>query len=135
MALNHGDAVKGYAGFPWYGFDKREGRVRALYNMVNEEESLDYLLYGHYHTPTKRTGPNYRGIHNGAFFFSDPYAVKQLAVGSTPEQTLLAFRDKRPDQGHVFEIPIYLRDKKREAQLRAGTFEPHIGHTTILDLV
>lgn len=139
-ALSHGDEVRSYRGFPWYGFDRREGRVKALTeraSQINEgvPPSLDYLMYGHFHTPTKRSHANSRSIHNGAWYETDAYTVKQLSVGTLPEQSFLVFRDKRQHQGHVFEIPIYLRDPERESRLAVGEWEPEIGRSTILDAV
>lgn len=135
FALSHGDGVRGFAGFPWYGFDRQEGRVRALHNITSGGEDIDVFLYGHFHTSITRTGPASKSIHNGAFFMTDPYAYKQLAVGSNPEQRLLVMEDKKRYRGPIMDIPIYLRDPEREAALLRGEWEPMIGRRTVLDLV
>lgn len=138
--LSHGDEVRSYRGFPWYGFDRRDGRVKAMAQRAAElnhgiSPRIDYMFHGHFHTPTKRSHAGSRSFHNGAWYETDPYTTKQLAVGNIPEQTALVFRDRRGNQGHIFEIPIYLRDSEREAALEAGEWEPELGRSTVLDEV
>jgi len=133
IAINHGDWVRGYAGFPWYGYDRVEGKVKAL--VARHDEKIDYFFYGHFHTATERTTADSRSLHNGAFFFTDAYAGQQLKVGTNPEQTLLVFEDKEENRGYTAKIPLYVRDAKREAMYRRGEWEPEIGRSTILDTV
>lgn len=132
IAMNHGDNVRGYAGFPWYGYDRYEGRVKALHNRYLENP-IDYFVYGHYHTPTERTTADSRSVHNGAFYMTDPFAHHQLAVGNAPEQEFLTFMDREDDRGYVFKVPIYLRNRDKERLVREGKREPELGRESLLE--
>ena len=134
IVLNHGDNVRGFAGFPWYGFDRREGRVKALLNRVLDRP-IDYFMYGHFHTSLSRTTADSKAIHNGAFYQTAGYETNALALGNLPSQELLVFQDKEEDRGHIMQVPIYLRNRAKEAALRQGEYDPAIGRELTLDKV
>jgi hypothetical protein len=49
----HGATIKGFAGIPWYGIDRKVAKeAKARRRMVNDK-SFDKLILGHYHTPIK----------------------------------------------------------------------------------
>lgn len=56
-------------------------------------------------------------------------------MGKVPKQLALVLQDREEDRGPVFEVPIYLRDREREAAVHAGEREPQIGRRTVLDAV
>lgn len=129
-ALNHGQDVRGTWGIPWYGFSRREGRVQAL--LAQHNQRMHYFFYGHFHTPITRTEQGAKGIHGGAWYFTDAYASERLAVGNEPEHPLILFNEQR---GRIHEIPLYVRDPEAEERLRAGLWEPPFGRRTVLDEV
>jgi len=120
--LNHGHGVTGQMGIPWYGFEKREGRVSRL--AAYKGEVIDYFFYGHFHTPMKRPAAQGEAWHSGAWYMTDGYALNQLSVGNKPSQSLLMFSERF---GRQMEIPIGLRDDKREEAMIAGEWEPPFG--------
>jgi hypothetical protein len=134
MCLNHGDNVRGFAGFPWYGFDRREGRVKALLNRVLDRP-IDYFMYGHFHTSITRTTADSKAIHNGAFYQTGGYEVNQLALGNSPEQQFMVFQDREDDRGHILQVPMYLRNREKEAAYRLGEYEPNLGRVLTLDVI
>ena len=129
-AINHGDDVKSYSGFPWYGFDRKNQRVQAL--VARKGFRVDAYAYGHYHTAAKTPSAGAKSYHNGGWYFSDPYALNKLSVGDEPQQNFYIVSEKR---GVIFEIPIQLKDSAVEkAYLDKGT-EPAFGQETVLDQV
>jgi len=129
-AINHGDDVQGYAGFPWYGFDRKNSRVQAL--VARKGFRIDSFAYGHYHTAAKVPSAGAKSYHNGGWYFSDVYALNKLSVGDEPQQNLYVVSEKR---GVIFEIPIQLKGSGIEkAYLEEGK-EPAFGGETVLDQV
>ncbi len=126
--LNHGHGVRGVMGIPWYGFERREGRVQRLATFNNRP--IDYFAYGHFHTPMTRPSGRGKAVHAGAWYFTDEYALNQLAVGNTPEQTLLVFSERF---GRQIEIPLMVRDEGREQKMFNGEYEPPFGRNLVVD--
>ena len=83
-AINHGHGVRGFAGFPWYGFDRKAQRIQSM--VSRKKIRIDYFTYGHYHTDTKSSTAGAKSLHNGAWYLTDPYAIEQLSVGNTPHR-------------------------------------------------
>ena len=126
--LNHGTGVTGSAGIPWYGFEKREGRVQRLVSF--KDRQVDYFAYGHFHTPMTRPAGRGKAIHAGAWFLTDAFALNKLNVGNMPEQQLLVFSERF---GRQMEIPLMVRDEKRELEFRNGDYDPPFGKNLIVD--
>lgn len=126
--LNHGMGVTGSMGIPWYGFEKREGRVQRLVSF--KDRQVDYFAYGHFHTPMTRPAGRGKAIHAGAWFFTDAFSLNKLNVGNMPEQQLLVFSERF---GRQMEIPLMVRDEKREKEFRLGKYDPPFGKNLILD--
>jgi len=74
-AINHGDDVVGYAGFPWYGFDRKNQRVQAL--VTRKGFRVDYFAYGHFHTTAQVPSAGARSFHNGNWYYTDAYAINK----------------------------------------------------------
>lgn len=129
-ALNHGDDVVGFAGIPWYGFDRKNNRVQAL--VASFDQRIDYFCYGHYHTALSFPSGGAQSLHNGAFPMTDPYALEHVAVGKPPKQMIYTVNDER---GITLPIPIDLRDPKIEQAFRRGEYEPELGKGLIIDQV
>jgi hypothetical protein len=47
--ITHGHSVQGWAGFPWYGLDRKVGR-EATKRMQARKQMFDLIVAGHYHT-------------------------------------------------------------------------------------
>jgi len=129
-AINHGDDVVGYAGHPWYGFDRKNQRVQAL--VARKGFRIDYFAYGHYHSDAKAPSAGAKSFHNGGWYFSDPYAINKLSVGENPQQNFYVVSEKF---GVIFEIPVYLKDEETEDKVLEGKHEPAFGRDTILEQV
>jgi hypothetical protein len=129
-AINHGDDVQGYAGFPWYGFDRKNQRVQAL--VARKGFRIDYFSYGHYHTDAKVPAAGAKSFHNGGWYFSDVYAINKLSVGDEPQQSFFICSEKR---GVIFEIPIQLKTPGIEEQVLEGELEPAFGQDIVIDTI
>ncbi len=46
----HGDTIRGWAGLPFYGFQREVGREAV--RRMNTSRGFDYLCIGHFHVPT-----------------------------------------------------------------------------------
>ena len=88
--LFHGDQVKGgFAGFPWYGF----GKKLQGWHMINE--TFDYALSGHFHTPVRMYQNGITLWGNGSTESDNTYAAEQLAASGEPCQWLLFSHPRR----------------------------------------
>lgn len=128
--LNHGDDVQGYAGYPWYGFDRKNNRVQSL--IARMDQRVDFFTYGHYHTEVTLPSAGALSVHNGAFTMTEPFALNKISASNPPTQRLVALNE---EHGRILEIPIFVRDEKREAQFKRGEFTPKFGTQIILDKV
>jgi hypothetical protein len=124
--IGHGDDVRGWAGFPWYGFDRKEAKVKALFSRVLDQP-IDFFWHGHFHTPTERTTSDSTSFHNGAFYTTGGYELKKLSVGNIPRQEFLIFEDREIDRGFILKVPIYLRNREKERAFREGDLDPALG--------
>jgi len=120
--LNHGHGVSGTWGIPWYGFEKREGRVQRLVSTFDRD--IDYYAYGHFHMPLTRPAGRGKAIHAGPWYYTDPFVLNKISGGNEPEQQLLIFSERF---GRQIEIPIMVRDIELERAMRAGEWEPPFG--------
>jgi hypothetical protein len=126
--LNHGHGIVGTWGIPWYGFERREGRVQRLLEF--KDQRVNYYFYGHFHTPLTRPAGQGKAIHAGSWYFTDEFAQTKLSVGNPPEQQMLMFSER---WGRQIEIPIMLRDEERETKLHAGEWRSPFGTSLIVD--
>lgn len=126
-ALNHGDDVRGTWSIPWYGFAKHEARIQAA--VATAGQKVDYFWYGHYHTDVGVSENGARAIHSGAFTATDDYVLNAVKAFHEPSQVMEVFDDAL---GRILEVPIYLRDREREAAYWAGKYEPELGRSSAL---
>lgn len=127
-AMNHGDDVKGFAGIPWYGFERKNNRVQTL--VARFDRKVSYFCYGHYHTPINFTSGGAESLHSGAWPMTDPFALNAVTAGNEPRQTLYVVDDP---YGVILQVPIYTRNPEREAQCMAGEYEPRLGSRTVVE--
>jgi hypothetical protein len=129
-AMAHGDDVKGWLSLPWYGFDRKNNKIQALLGRLGKR--IDYFVYGHYHTKGAFASAGAESIHNGAFPMTDPYTLEKHSGGNIPMQKFFVVDD---DHGIILDIPIYLRDEKKEEQFRSGKYKPLFGDDLVIDQV
>lgn len=55
--LEHGDKIKGWAGFPYYGMGRMKGKEAQ--RRMNTNKGFDYWVMGHFHVPAKIDGNIY----------------------------------------------------------------------------
>lgn len=105
MMIVHGDQIRGgFGGFPFYGYMKK-----AL-GWFTSVERFDYLVTGHWHTPTRLTlGPGITVWVNGSTESTNTYAQENLAAAGRPAQWVLFVH---PDQGVTAEYLVHLDEKK-----------------------
>ena len=48
--ITHGHKVRGWAGFPWYGIERKVGR-ESIKRMMADKNKFDKVVAGHFHTP------------------------------------------------------------------------------------
>ena len=108
--LWHGDNVRGFSGFPWYGFGKKlQGwKTLAANGMM---EPFDMAVAGHFHTPTTMYLNGIRLWVNGSTESYNTYALEQLASMGRPCQWLLFCK---PGTGVTAEYLVNLDDVKKE---------------------
>lgn len=90
--LFHGDQVRGFGGFPWYGFGKKLLGWKALASSGLMED-FNYACAGHYHTPTTMYVNDIRLWVNGSTESYNTFAQEQLASMGRPCQYLLFAKD------------------------------------------
>ena len=102
--LFHGDQVKGFAGFPWYGFGKKiQGwKVLASQGLM---EDFDYAVAGHFHTPNTQYINDIRFWCNGSTESYNTFAQEQLASMGRPSQFCLFVK---PNKGVTAEYLVDL---------------------------
>jgi len=100
----HGDQIRGWAGIPWYGTQKK---------MHGWSDSMpriwDNLLFGHFHTYASGTINHRRWFCNGTTESSNTYALEALASAGAPSQRLLFMTEKN---GVISDHQIFLEDKR-----------------------
>lgn len=103
--LDHGDTVRGWAGYPYYGADRQKNNIQAILQMFSEK--ADYMLMGHHH----RFGWFNNIIANGSFVGGDLFSIGKLRRMGIAEQALFAVNDKH---GVVWVRPIKLSEPVKE---------------------
>ena len=100
----HGDNVRGFSGFPWYGFGKKlQGWKTLAANGLMPD--FDYAIAGHFHTPTTMYLNDIRLWVNGSTESYNTYALEQLASMGRPCQWLLFCK---PNTGVTAEYLVNL---------------------------
>lgn len=100
----HGDQVRGFAGFPWYGFGKKIQGWKTLASQGLMED-FDYAVAGHFHTPNTQYINDIRFWCNGSTESYNTFAQEQLASMGRPSQFCLFVK---PDKGVTAEYLVNL---------------------------
>jgi Icc-related predicted phosphoesterase len=102
----HGDQIRGHAGIPWYGYNKKILGWKSL--AANKlMEDFNYAVCGHYHTPTTMYINDTRVWVNGSTESYNTYALEQLASMGRPSQFCLFVK---PDKGVTAEYLVNLEE-------------------------
>ncbi len=101
----HGDQIKGWAGIPYYGVQKKaHGWSDAM------PRDWDNLLFGHFHTYASGTINYRRWFCNGTTESDATYALEALAAAGEPSQRLLFMTEKH---GVISDHQIHLEDDRK----------------------
>ena len=104
--LWHGDNVRGFGGFPWYGFGKKIMGWKTLASNGLMPD-FNYAIAGHFHTPNTQYVNDVRLWINGSTESYNTYALEQLASMGVPCQYLLFCK---PKHGVTAEYLVNLND-------------------------
>ena len=99
--LDHGDTVRGWAGYPYYGADRQKNNIMSILAMFSEK--ADYMLMGHHH----RLGFFNNIIANGSVVGGDLFSIGKLRRMGIAEQVLFGVNEKH---GVVWVRPIQLSE-------------------------
>ncbi len=99
--LDHGDTVRGWAGYPYYGADRQKNNIQSI--MALFKEHAHFMLMGHHH----RKGFFNDIIANGSMVGGDLYSIGKLRRMGIAEQMLFAVNDRH---GVVWVRPIQLSE-------------------------
>lgn len=117
----HGEDIRSYVGFPWYGADRTIRKYVAMFRAVQKqnlknpfntvEQVLDemivpdYAYLAHFHSRTEWEAPDVECFVNGSFPGVSRYGIKQIKALSRPSQWLHFVHRK---YGVTSRWPIYL---------------------------
>ena len=112
--LNHGDAVRGWMGIPYYGLERMYRRLPDLYNMI-----IHYELIAHHHEAANLAD---KMIINGTLVGGSDLSVNKMLKSSVPSQKIFYFHPKhginRESNLKLAEIPKLVADAQ-------GIFTPY----------
>ncbi len=98
----HGDNIKGWGGFPWYGQARADANTLML--MLTRGQWYHFFVHGHFHTDMSLQTPIGRRLANGNWIGTTEYGVNGGFAGR-PSQKLLVVTE---ENGIEMEMPIYL---------------------------
>ena len=103
--LLHGEDVRGYAGIPWYGWQKKVMGLGFM-ERIWPDMQFDHMVAGHFHTPVSIYINGRRLWVNASTESHNPYAARQLSAAGEPAQWLLF---TKPGRGVTAEYLIDLK--------------------------
>jgi hypothetical protein len=122
--LCHGDQINGWAGIPFYGTQKKAlGWIDAI------DEPWDYLMMGHFHTPTMLTYGKRKAYFNGSTESSNEFAQEKIASIGYPTQNMFFVN---PTNGITAQYEIKLEDTLSNLE-RAKRVAKHYGNYKVGD--
>ncbi len=90
--IMHGDNIKSWMGFPFYGLNRGYMKLRTL--MEGYKAGFDTMIVGHFHTPNIFSVQRDEVIVNGSTKGGDEYALGQLSAATDPVQILFGVSKK-----------------------------------------
>jgi hypothetical protein len=118
----HGENIRSYVGFPWYGATRAARKYVAMFRLAqkrmirdmkpqtpDEFEACmivpDYAILGHFHSGTTWEAPDVEHFVNGAMPGVSQYGAKKVMSISKPRQRLMFVH---PKYGVTLRCPIDL---------------------------
>ncbi len=92
VLVGHGDDVKSWAGIPWYGLERKVGRLAALEGARGN--TINYHLMGHFHSATVIPHPAGETIVNGSVIGATEFGIDSIGRADVPSQWLLHFHEE-----------------------------------------
>jgi hypothetical protein len=103
--FTHGDAIRSWAGIPWYGITRYTNSMRELTNY--QQIILNGVCMGHFHQPAYLDRINGPIIINGSLKGIDEFSLS-YGLGAKPSQTLFGVTEKYPI---TFKYILWLDEK------------------------
>lgn len=100
----HGDDIKGWAGIPWYGIERKTRRLTAL-NAAHDHK-VDYYCMGHFHALATQAALKGETFINGSWVGCDPFSFNALSGYNEPMQLL---HGVHREHGVSWRLPIKLK--------------------------
>ena len=91
--IMHGDNIKGWMGFPFYGENRAYMKMRAL--LEGYGNGFDTLVLGHFHTPNIFQVQRDEVINNGSTKGGDEYSLGAVSAACDPVQVFFGVHPKR----------------------------------------
>lgn len=105
--IAHGDDINSSMGIPWYGLQRRAGRLMALnYTAANFAPRIRYFCCGHFHKPGTIGDMDGELIVNGPWPATDAYCFNRFSGFTEPQQLIHGVNEK---YGVTWRLPIRLR--------------------------
>ncbi len=101
--LNHGDDIKSWGGIPWYGVERRTGKLLALEG--SRGNVIHYQLLGHFHSSVSIPHPAGETFMNGSMIGGTEYSINELGVSDPPRQLMCMVHE---DHGVTSRWPLRL---------------------------
>lgn len=105
----HGDDIKGWAGIPWYGIERKTRRLTAL--QAAHDEKVDYYCMGHFHAMATQAALKGETFINGSWVACDPFSFNALDGCNEPMQMLHGVHNRI---GATWRFPVKLRRPFKE---------------------
>lgn len=91
--LMHGDNVKSWMGFPFYGVNRGYLKLRTL--LKGYDQDFDTMILGHFHNPNIFTVQRDEVIVNGSLKGGDEFALGAISAACDPIQILFGVHPRR----------------------------------------
>lgn len=105
--IAHGDDINSSMGIPWYGLQRRAGRLMALnYTASQGTPRIRYFCCGHFHKPGTIGDMDGELIVNGPWPATDAYSFNRFSGFTEPQQLIHGVNEK---YGVTWRLPVRLR--------------------------
>jgi len=104
--IAHGDDINSSMGIPWYGLQRRAGRLMALNYTASQSARVRYFVCGHFHKPGNIGDMDGELIVNGPWPATDAYCFNRFSGFTEPQQLIHGVNEK---YGVTWRLPVKLR--------------------------
>ena len=105
FSVFHGDDIRSSLGIPWYGLERRTGRIIAL-NQVTSGPRIKYFAAGHFHRSGTTPVGDGELLLNGSWVATDSYVYNSFSGYTEPTQLLHGVHER---YGVTWRLPVKLR--------------------------